>query len=355
MTPSPGAGPAGLVARGRPGRAPGHHHRAATAGPGCRRRQPAEAPPAAPTRTRCAPGTTAARPRRPPVPPARPPFQAPPRRSCRARHRGPRPPGRCRAAPSRPSPTSDGGRSPDGSMPRRRRRPGRRALVVGARVRRRSPRRRHTAIRPAGRHASAPGRALDIQQILKTAQPSVVSIRPATHEPLRQRRVGRGDLQGRPDPHQRPRDRAARRQIDGPVRATAAGRRPRWSAAPRRRHRARSRPTAAAPCRRTLGLVGRRCRSATTSSPSATPSTSAATPSVTEGIVSAKDRAHPDQPRHARPPHPDRRRHQPRQLRWAAAQRRRPGGRHQHRHHRRTPRTSASRSPSTRSSRSSRT
>ena len=72
------------------------------------------------------------------------------------------------------------------------------------------------------------------------------------------------------------------------------------------------------------------CRSARRSSPSATPSNLGGEPTrhprhrVGQG-------PRPLRPgRRARGPHPDRRRHQPRQLGWPAGERRRPGGRHEH-------------------------
>ena len=190
--------------------------------------------------------------------------------------------------------------------------------------------------------------------------------------------AGQGPALGGVDPerssHEQPASRRGRLRRDHLRRRTGADQRPRRrrrhadQGQADRRHRARGRPgrqprptttspssrsrDAAASCRPTLGIVGRRCGSATTSWPSATPWTSAASPTRHRGHRVGQG-PHDRRPRtaDARAPHPDRRRHQPRQLGRPAGQRRRPGHRHQHRRSSATPRTSASPSPSTRSSR----
>ena len=191
--------------------------------------------------------------------------------------------------------------------PRRRRRPSGRAHRR-PRVRRVRPR-GGAAIRAAGRHASAPPASTCPGR--SSAPPNRRWCRSRRREAqhLRQRRLRRGDLRRRPDPHQPPRHRRRPEitvQFDDGPRSSAE-----LSAASPSDDIALIRPRRTGPVPADAGSSDE-LRSATMSSPSATPSTSAAAQRH-PGIVSAKERAIRRRSA-ARPPHPDRRRHQPRQL-----------------------------------------
>ena len=241
-----------------------------------------------------------------------------------------------------------------------RRRPGRRSRprpmpsggihwrrVAGRAHRRRGRRRaRHPLRRRASCWRSSPtttsgsdpiealGRAvaLDIKSILDRAQPSVVSISTGpgdARRAVRGRRHRRHHLRRRPRAHQRPRDQ--RRRDHRPSTCPTGGRRGRARRQlPDQRHRPHPLQSASGltPASSGVGRArGRRRRWW----PSATRSTSAAARRVTQGIVSALNRQISQRGHHARRPDPDRRGHQPRQLRRTARERGRRGRRHQHR------------------------